>query len=314
MPRSTSIAFLVGLTLARVASAQTPAPCPPVTDTALLLPCQADRGHVETGRVTPRYPSTLESNGIRGEVHVRYAVDTAGRTVPGSLEIVASTHELFTASVRVPFQRWRFTPWTYRGRPVAVRYEEVFQFTGDGRSNAEAVPMTDPVAVHDTTPAGLPRTRIGERYETADPEATFSWAELRYAQLQAIATVLKEIHVDSLTACVETLLDSTRRIIPDSAFLATLSVPTRRAVRSNYCPKTYAPSMIAGPTPPPAAPAGWIDPYYVDVERAIPWKTWLIAVDVRIRQGTSSSHYRCGIRKANLWITLCKRLPGFEIS
>jgi len=79
-------------------------------------------------RVTPRYPEPLRAAGIDGRVLVRFTVDTTGGIDPRSIEVLASTNELFTQSVRAALAGFRFTPSMWRGRRVRAAAEMPFEF------------------------------------------------------------------------------------------------------------------------------------------------------------------------------------------
>ena len=79
--------------------------------------------------VPPRYPESLRRAGIDGTVLVRFVVDTAGRVDPGSIEIVRSTHDAFTASVRESVLKLRFFPAVAGKAKVPARAMMPFQFT-----------------------------------------------------------------------------------------------------------------------------------------------------------------------------------------
>ena len=79
--------------------------------------------------VPPRYPERLRAAGVDGNVLVRFVVDTTGRVAPGSIEILESSHELFTAAVRETLARLRFLPAEVNGRKVTAAAMMPFQFT-----------------------------------------------------------------------------------------------------------------------------------------------------------------------------------------
>jgi protein TonB len=58
----------------------------------------------------PRYPELLRKAGIGGQVRVEFVIDTAGRVENGSVRILASTHELFSAAARAAVSTWLFRP------------------------------------------------------------------------------------------------------------------------------------------------------------------------------------------------------------
>ena len=58
----------------------------------------------------PRYPESLRQAGIDGRVLVRFTVDTLGRVDMSSVQILESTHDLFTRAVRDALAGFRFKP------------------------------------------------------------------------------------------------------------------------------------------------------------------------------------------------------------
>lgn len=81
-----------------------------------------------TGTAQPKYPDSLYRARVSGEVLARFVVDTAGRVEKGSVEIVSSTHEQFSNSVRVALERARFAPAVVGGRPVREVVKMPFEF------------------------------------------------------------------------------------------------------------------------------------------------------------------------------------------
>jgi protein TonB len=80
------------------------------------------------GTATPRYPSTLQSAGVEGDVHAQFVVDTLGRVEPGSVRVLDATHEQFAAAVRTALTRARFEPAEVRGHKVRQLVEQMFTF------------------------------------------------------------------------------------------------------------------------------------------------------------------------------------------
>lgn len=62
------------------------------------------------GNAAPRYPVMLRRAEVEGAVMVRYSTDGTGRVDPGSIQIVSTTHELFSNAVREAAATWRATP------------------------------------------------------------------------------------------------------------------------------------------------------------------------------------------------------------
>ncbi len=77
----------------------------------------------------PSYPDLLRTAGAAGQVTAEFVVDSTGRVRPGTLRIVASTHELFAVSVRRTIPSMRFLPARAQGRavPQLVRMPFVFE-------------------------------------------------------------------------------------------------------------------------------------------------------------------------------------------
>jgi periplasmic protein TonB len=77
----------------------------------------------------PRYPESLRQAGIDGRVLVRFTVDTLGRVDMKTLQILQSTHDLFTRAVRDVLSSYRFKPAEIRGKPVTSMAEMPFEFS-----------------------------------------------------------------------------------------------------------------------------------------------------------------------------------------
>jgi protein TonB len=76
----------------------------------------------------PRYPERLRTAGISGRVRVRFVVDTTGRIVPASVQVVESTHDLFTSAVREVLPGLRFKVAEANGQRVRSLAEMPFEF------------------------------------------------------------------------------------------------------------------------------------------------------------------------------------------
>jgi len=109
---------------------------------------QVDRPVVlHAGVVTPFYPAPLRSAGIAGGVLVEFVVDTLGRVEPGSLRVLESSHDLFSASVREVIPRWRFLPAEAGGRKVRQLVRQPFRFDLNQDSQAESGPSNTNVGL-----------------------------------------------------------------------------------------------------------------------------------------------------------------------
>jgi len=60
---------------------------------------------------------------------VKFVVDTLGRVDPASIEVLNSSHDLFTAAVRETLARLRFNPARAGDRKVRAAAIMPFQFT-----------------------------------------------------------------------------------------------------------------------------------------------------------------------------------------
>ena len=76
----------------------------------------------------PRYPAALRQSGIDGRVLVRFVVDTAGRIDMASVQVLQSTHELFTRAVRDALAGFRFRPAEQGRHRVPALAEMPFEF------------------------------------------------------------------------------------------------------------------------------------------------------------------------------------------
>lgn len=77
---------------------------------------------------TPRYPESLRQAGLDGRVLVRFVVDTLGRIDMTSVQVLQSTHDLFTRAVRDALESFRFRPAEARGHRVRAMAEMPFEF------------------------------------------------------------------------------------------------------------------------------------------------------------------------------------------
>lgn len=77
---------------------------------------------------TPRYPESLRQANLDGRVLVRFVVDTLGKIDMASVQVLESTHDLFTRAVRDALGNFRFRPAEARGRRVQAMAEMPFEF------------------------------------------------------------------------------------------------------------------------------------------------------------------------------------------
>jgi protein TonB len=77
----------------------------------------------------PRYPEPLRQAGVDGRVLIRFVVDTMGRIEPSSVQVLASTHALFTRAVLDALGGFSFRPAEAGGRRVEAAAEMPFEFS-----------------------------------------------------------------------------------------------------------------------------------------------------------------------------------------
>jgi protein TonB len=80
------------------------------------------------GNPHPRYPASLQNRGVNGEVLAQFVVDTTGRADVSTFEVLKSSDEAFTRSVREVLPRLRFYPAEVGGRKVKQLVQQSFLF------------------------------------------------------------------------------------------------------------------------------------------------------------------------------------------
>jgi protein TonB len=83
------------------------------------------------GSPAPRYPESLRSAGISGDVLMRFIVGTNGRVESNSIEIVSSPNPAFAEAVRTSLLNSRFRPAEVGGHAVRQLVEQSFTFKLD---------------------------------------------------------------------------------------------------------------------------------------------------------------------------------------
>lgn len=90
----------------------------------------ADRVPAIAGNAqAPLYPNALRASGVTGRVTARFVIDTTGRVELNGLEIMDTSHPLFSEAVRSALARYRFTAGEYGGRKVRTMVMMPFVFT-----------------------------------------------------------------------------------------------------------------------------------------------------------------------------------------
>lgn len=105
----------------------------PVADEAVLTQDEVDQAaRLDNGGAVPHYPDSLLALRVRGRVVVEFVVDTMGAVERGSIAVLSSTNELFTASVREALSGSHFFPARKQGRRVRQFMQLPFNFTPPG--------------------------------------------------------------------------------------------------------------------------------------------------------------------------------------
>ena len=81
----------------------------------------------------PEYPDVLRRAGVSGAVEVEYVVGKDGRFDPGSLHVLTTDHDRFTASVVQALRRARFRAARRAGQAVSVLVRQTIRFRSETR-------------------------------------------------------------------------------------------------------------------------------------------------------------------------------------
>jgi TonB family protein len=96
----------------------------------IYLDTQVDRRATPVrGTLAPRYPRTLRSANVEGEVLVQFTVGPEGRAEMDSFKVLRSSHALFAHSVRQAVASMRFHPAEIGDRKVRQLVTQPFSFT-----------------------------------------------------------------------------------------------------------------------------------------------------------------------------------------
>jgi periplasmic protein TonB len=89
---------------------------------------QVEKPVAKIGGEAPEYPPSLRDSGIEGQVLAQFVVNESGRYEPGSLKILNSTNDAFTAAVKDALPRMRFSAAQIGGKKVQQLVQMPFQF------------------------------------------------------------------------------------------------------------------------------------------------------------------------------------------
>ena len=103
-------------------------PPAPATDSVYSILTVDETAARMEGSAAPVYPDELRKNNIEGTVMVRYVIDSTGRAEAATLEVLTSTHPLFTKAVRDALPGMRFRAAVVDTHPVRELVEQSFSF------------------------------------------------------------------------------------------------------------------------------------------------------------------------------------------
>ncbi len=132
------------------------------------LPARPDVRY-QQGNPAPRYPETLRAAGVEGSVVVEISTDENGIPDTASMRVVATTHDLFAASVRQALAKWRLSP------RATVRLPFLFVMSNKSATDIASVPPGTVVVT--AVPASNPGVHVTAAVVTtalppAEPAAT----------------------------------------------------------------------------------------------------------------------------------------------
>ena len=135
----------------------------------------------------------------------------------------------------------------------------------------------------------------------ATPSETSTSAADRTALVRAADALIAALPADTAAACIA-IVTTVRpaRTPADPALLRALAPRARRVMPSDRCPPTYASSMLTlvdslgKPKPGPARPAGYVDPYMLELMMPRRRADTLL-VRARVWQGSGGRGYDCRV-------------------
>jgi hypothetical protein len=74
------------------------------------------------------FPPAMKAAGIPGKVTMQFVVDVTGHVEPGSLKVIAASHQAFVEPTKQMLLKSLFKPGKVRGEPVRVLVQQVINF------------------------------------------------------------------------------------------------------------------------------------------------------------------------------------------
>ncbi|HEU4628423.1 MAG TPA: M56 family metallopeptidase [Gemmatimonadaceae bacterium] len=106
--------------------------------------------------VAPTYPVALQAQGVSGQVIAQFVVGTDGAVIPGTIRIIESSHELFTAAVESVLPQMRYRPALVGGQPVRQVVQQSFVFN-TRKQDPAASDSVAPAGRYSVRPSSTPR-------------------------------------------------------------------------------------------------------------------------------------------------------------
>ena len=260
-------------------------PAQPLEDARLgmrYMPCQLTR--LPVLQIDPtmwHYPDMMRDAGMAGRVHAAFVIDAAGRYLPGSMRVLSSSHEIFSAATKYELARAHFSPGR-RGNevvPVEVIHDFIFAIP-DGASWRELRGLTQTITLVSKPLDAVPVLEIRLDAEDTMPGPPID-PQLRDSLARAaLRTRARELAPDAespasassparLVLCLQG--DTSAIDTPgDRALARELTRPHVRVMTMRGCPPTRA-RMVALPPelepryPPDSVP--FIEPHRLHVTR-----------------------------------------------
>jgi TonB family protein len=296
----------------RHSSGARPSGCPtaPLTGESpgtRYLPCQLSRAPIAfRDNADPRYPDMAASAALPGEVEVQFVIDSAGHYERGSMRVVRSTHETFTASARYTLSTWRFTPGILNDRPVRVQLAQVIEYVLPPASDPRELFAGEPAIVtRRKAPDGTPMLTVmlaAEDTTLGPPPSPTLRDSLARAAIRVVAHKLtmdfsagRQKAGATLPLCVGSD-DAELQSAVDANLIRELTTVRVRAMPLKDCPPTRASMavLVPDPGPPPARDSvPFVEPHRVVVRSARVRRTGGPRVDVVDESGMSEYYIRC---------------------
>lgn len=177
-------------------------------------------GRSQQGNPAPRYPEILRSAGVEGSVVIEVSTDENGIPDTSSMRVVATTHDLFAASVRQALAKWHLSP------RANVRLPFLFVMSNKSATDLASVPPGTVVVT--AVPASNPGVHVAAAVvSTAAPSN----------QRDTARAVFREVEVPSRQLPVR----REARVVGDSVIIID-GVRQVRGVRAN---SASAPDTVA---------------------------------------------------------------------